>query len=144
MTNANRHPGLDPGSSATRTMDRAPGPAMTSANRHPGLDPGSSATRVMARGPGLAISWLLARVLGLLILLGLAAAAQAQDAPGCAADPSVDRMLAALPRCQKDATFLATLGQRLNAQGRYLEAADHLERALMLDANLKDAQLSYA
>jgi tetratricopeptide (TPR) repeat protein len=98
----------------------------------------------MARGPGLAISWFLARVLGLLFLLGLAAAAQAQDALGCAPDPSVDRMLAAVPRCQKDAMFLATLGQRLNAQGRYLEAADHLERALMLDANLKDAQLSYA
>jgi tetratricopeptide (TPR) repeat protein len=87
---------------------------------------------------------LVARVLGLLSLLGLAAAAQAQDALGCAPDPSVDRMLAAVPRCQKDAMFLATLGQRLNAQGRYLEAADHLERALMLDANLKDAQLSYA
>ena len=84
--------------------------------------------------------WLLLAAL----LVGLSAPAQAQDAPGCAADPSVDRMLAALPRCQKDATFLATLGQRLNAQGRYLEAADHLERALMLDANLKDAQLSYA
>ena len=83
-------------------------------------------------------------MLGLLILLGLAAAAQAQDASGCTPDPSVDRMLAAVPRCQKDAMFLATLGQRLNAQGRYLEAADHLERALMLDANLKDAQLSYA
>ena len=88
--------------------------------------------------------WALARVLGLLILLGLSAPAQAQDAPGCTPDPSVDRMLAAVPRCQKDAMFLATLGQRLNDGGRYLEAADHLERALMLDANLKDAQLSYA
>jgi len=84
--------------------------------------------------------WLLLAAL----LVGLSAPAQAQDAAGCAADTSVDRMLAAVPRCQKDATFLATLGQRLNNEGRYLEAADHLERALMLDANLKDAQLSYA
>ena len=30
------------------------------------------------------------------------------------------------------------------SSGRYLEAADHLERALMLDPSLKDAQLSYA
>lgn len=46
--------------------------------------------------------------------------------------------------CPKSATELATLGQQLNTQGQYLQAAEHLERALMLDPGLKDAQLSYA
>ena len=78
------------------------------------------------------------------MLVGQSAPARAQEATGCVTDTSVEHMLAAVPRCQRDAMFLTTLGQRLNAQGRYLEAADHLERALMLDANLKDAQLSYA
>ncbi len=91
------------------------------------------------------MTWTFARLLGLLALLGMTAAAQAQDASTCVTTGvSLPRLLDALPRCQKDATFLATLGQRLNNEGRYLEAADHLERALMLDANLKDAQLSYA
>ena len=56
----------------------------------------------------------------------------------------LQRMLAQLPDCQKDAQFLSALGQLLNSQGRYLEAADHLERALLLEPDLKDAQLSYA
>lgn len=83
----------------------------------------------------------------LLALLSLATVspARAQDASHCTtADASVQGMLNALPLCQKDALFLATLGQRLNKLGRHLEAADHLERALMLEPNLKDAQLSYA
>lgn len=53
-------------------------------------------------------------------------------------------MLAQLPACGKDAMFLSNLGQLLNSQGRYLEAADHLEHALMLEPGLKDAQFSYA
>lgn len=64
----------------------------------------------------------------------------APDVPAAA----LERMLAQLPVCQKDAVFLAALGQLLNRQERYLEAADHLERALMLEPDLKDAQLSYA
>ena len=57
---------------------------------------------------------------------------------------ALQRMLALLPACSKDAVFLSTLGQLLNSQGRYLEAADHLEHALMLEPDLKDAQLGYA
>ena len=68
-------------------------------------------------------------------------AAATPDLPAAAA---LQRMLAQLSACQKDAVFLVTLGQLLNRQERYLEAADHLERALMLDPDLKDAQLSYA
>ena len=56
----------------------------------------------------------------------------------------LQRMLTQLPDCQRDPQFLAALGQLLNSQGRYLEAADHLERALLLEPDLKDAQLSYA
>lgn len=66
------------------------------------------------------------------------------DAGKSTNDLAIDQLLTALPVCQKDALFLATLGQRLNRAARYLEAADHLERALMLAPDLKDAQFSYA
>lgn len=54
------------------------------------------------------------------------------------------QMLAMLGSCQRDAIFLAALGQMLNQRGRYLDAAMHLERALMFNPQLKDVQLSYA
>ena len=90
-----------------------------------------------------------------LALLVLPALALADEAPHCAAlhagaphaqgqAAALQRMLQALPACQRDAVFLAGLGQLLNRQGRYLEAAEHLERALMLSPELRDAQLSYA
>jgi tetratricopeptide (TPR) repeat protein len=53
-------------------------------------------------------------------------------------------LLAAFGACQNDAAYLATLGDLLNQQGRYQEASEHLERALMLNSKLKGAQLSYA
>lgn len=49
-----------------------------------------------------------------------------------------------LSRCQKDADFLATLGQRMNRLGRHSEAAEHLERALLLDPARQDVQMAYA
>ena len=93
-------------------------------------------------------------------LAAVSPAAHAVEIPACA-EPSkspintaqpvaertaaeLQRMLALLPTCQKDASFLAALGQLLNSLGRYLEAADHLEHALMLEPDLKDAQFSYA
>jgi tetratricopeptide (TPR) repeat protein len=87
------------------------------------------------------------RTLSVLALLGLAivSPARAQDASNCTStDASLQSLIDAVPLCQKNALFLATLGQRLNKLGRHLEAADHLERALMLEPGLKDAQLSYA
>ncbi len=57
---------------------------------------------------------------------------------------ALQQMTAQLLDCQKNAEFLSTLGQLLNSQGRYVEASDHLERALLLEPDLKDAQLSYA
>lgn len=108
-------------------------------------------TRARA-APALALRWL--ALVAVFTLPGLARAGDTavcsplQAQAGQEADNSLDaatqRMLAAVPACQKDANFLAALGRLLNRQGRYLEAADHLERALMLAPDLKDAQLSYA
>ena len=56
----------------------------------------------------------------------------------------IDEQLARLPDCQRSVPFLTQLGQLLNARGRYFEALDHLERALLLDPNLPQAQLDYA
>ena len=92
---------------------------------------------------------------GALALAGLIAPSLAyavEDTP-CAAyaalahqpgSGSLNAWLAALGGCQNDATFLATLGDLLIQQGRYQEASEHLERALLLNADLKGAQLSYA
>lgn len=86
----------------------------------------------------------------LAVTAALCGPACASDTPGelpaCATLPAatLQHMLTQVNACQKDASFLATLGQLLNTQGRYLDAADHLERALMLEPGLKDAQLSYA
>ena len=57
---------------------------------------------------------------------------------------SLEALLAEVAQCQTDAEFLAQLGFLLNAQGRYTEALDHLERALMLNPGLKGAQIDYA
>ena len=59
-------------------------------------------------------------------------------------DTSIEEQLRHLPDCQRNAPCLARLGQQLNALGRYSEALDHLERALMFDPNLPQAQLDYA
>lgn len=56
---------------------------------------------------------------------------------------SPDDWLAVLGACQNDANFLAGLGDLLNQHGRYQEASEHLERAVMLNSGLKGAQLSY-
>lgn len=59
-------------------------------------------------------------------------------------DSTVASLIGALPECQRDASYLAALGHILNQRGRYMEAGDHLERALMLSPELKGAQLDYA
>lgn len=56
----------------------------------------------------------------------------------------VEQMLPSLTRCQGDATWLAALGHLLNRLNRFADAADHLERALMLEPGLQSAQLDYA
>lgn len=46
--------------------------------------------------------------------------------------------------CQHQPQWLAKLGHHLNQLGQYRDAADHLERALMLNSQLLDAQIDYA
>jgi hypothetical protein len=59
-------------------------------------------------------------------------------------DATLDGLIDALPQCQRDPGYLAGLGNILNQRGRYAEAGDHLERALMLAPDLKGAKLDYA
>jgi hypothetical protein len=81
------------------------------------------------------------------VLLACAGIAQAADCT--VADPvpteaALQGLLQRLPECQRDANYLAAIGHLLNERGRYLEAADHLERALLLAPELKGAQVDYA
>lgn len=46
--------------------------------------------------------------------------------------------------CWNQPLFLARLGHLLVKEGLYLDALDYLERAILLDPNLKDAQIDYA
>ncbi len=72
-------------------------------------------------------------------------ASPALPSPACRIlDATLEAMLAEVAHCQANAEFLAQLGYLLNAQGRYNEALDHLERALLLDPRLKGAQIDYA
>lgn len=67
-----------------------------------------------------------------------------QDLPLAEAQAVSNAMLDVLPQCQKDPAWLAVLGHLLNRQARFPEAADHLERALMLAPEMQSAQLDYA
>lgn len=57
---------------------------------------------------------------------------------------SLEQMLQTVPTCQLQPDWLAHLGQRLNEQGRYQEAAEHLERALLLAPQHQGAAFAYA
>jgi hypothetical protein len=59
-------------------------------------------------------------------------------------DAALERLIEELPQCQREPDYLAALGNILNQRGRYVEAGDHLERALMLAPDLKGARLDYA
>jgi len=52
--------------------------------------------------------------------------------------------LARLPQCQSDLDWLLALGQQLNLTRRYEDAADLIERALLLEPALKGARVDYA
>ena len=56
----------------------------------------------------------------------------------------IEEQLAQLPDCQRNPVYLAQIGRLLNAQRRYGEALDHLERALMFDPESAEIQLDYA
>lgn len=85
-------------------------------------------------------AWLLAAGAG--ACAGTAAAAEGAPCPGEGAD--LDTQLAAVSRCQNEPVFLSRLGHALIAQRRYAEAAEHLERAVLLDPRLKGAQIDFA
>lgn len=74
----------------------------------------------------------------------LCAVADPRTVPQTQLPAVVAELQAELPHCQKEATWLAALGHLLMRLGKYSEAAEHLERALMLDPNLQMAQLDYA
>lgn len=81
-----------------------------------------------------------------------------REAPHClpptAGDPSalgpdaaqavVAEQLLRLPQCQRDAAWLAWVGQALNHLGRYPLAAEYLERALMLEPDPPAVRAAYA
>lgn len=86
-----------------------------------------------------------ARFAALVCLLGPGMALAACVVPeGIPDDAALDRLIEAWPECQREPVYLAGLGNILNQKGRYAEAADHLERALMLAPDLKGARLDYA
>lgn len=67
-----------------------------------------------------------------------------QDVPQQSLATTIATLQRDLSYCQKNALWLAALGHLLNRQGRYPEATEHLERALMLEPDLQTAQLDYA
>lgn len=86
----------------------------------------------------------MARVLGLAVALGMAATQVLADPCDASAQPPLEDMVARLPQCERNALWLFRLGGHLIDAGRYAEAADHLERALLLQPDAADLQLAYA
>ena len=56
----------------------------------------------------------------------------------------LDQQMSLLSNCQRNPEYLAQVGRLLIQNGRYLDALDHLERALMLDSDQPAVQLDYA
>lgn len=84
---------------------------------------------------------------------GASVAIRAHDASGCAeiaqlpspgSDDALQRWRAVLPQCQQDPTYLAQLGKMYLDRGQYGEAADHLERALLFNPDMREARMGYA
>lgn len=65
------------------------------------------------------------------------------DSPALQA-ANADELLTHLQRCQNNAAFLARLGQLFNAEQRYPEAAEHLERAILFNPDDAAPQMGYA
>jgi hypothetical protein len=58
-------------------------------------------------------------------------------------DAALDALLAQLPQCQDDPGWLVAAGQTLNQARRYGDAADLIERALLLQPALRGARVDY-
>lgn len=61
-----------------------------------------------------------------------------------AVDQALAVQLQRLPQCQQHAPWLAAMGSALNRLGRYAQAAEYLERALLLDPQQAGVQIEYA
>ncbi len=80
------------------------------------------------------------------LLLVCSSMAFAQVDGSCSPDSgtSLEQLLDDEHACLTNSGFLYTLGQQLNFAGRYAEALDRLEAAIMLNPDLWRAQLEYA
>lgn len=67
-----------------------------------------------------------------------------QDPNALTREPLLSQWLASVTSCQHVPDWLAQLGHALNRLGRHREAADHLERALLLAPELQAAHIDYA
>ena len=79
----------------------------------------------------------------LVVVFFVAGSAQAACVVPAFGTPLADQ-LALLPECQRSAAYLSQIGRLFNAQGRYVDALDHLERALMFDPDQVGTKLDYA
>ena len=61
-----------------------------------------------------------------------------------ASQHTLEQLLANVAQCQHQPDWLTHLGERLNTQGQYAEAAEHLERALLLAPHHLGAAFAYA
>ena len=108
--------------------------------RHPGLV-------WSGLGMGRALPWASVLVLGLGYLFGYSlalaqpAAPQGCEPPGPGTTPQALQLQ--LPACQKSSAWLGAAGKLFNQMGRYPDAADYLERALLLAPDQPQARLDY-
>lgn len=104
----------------------------------------------------LACAWAAAAVLVATQSVAAADAPSAEGSTAAACTPppagrrgfvdaaALDALLAQLPQCQHSPEWLVAVGHQLNLAQRYADAADVIERALMLDPGLKGALVDYA
>lgn len=86
----------------------------------------------------------MASALGMAAAPGHAAPQASECEPITQPPQSLSSLLAGLPQCEKSPNWLVALGEQLLAQQRYAEAAEHLERALLLAPTHLPAALAYA
>ncbi len=104
---------------------------------------------------GPQVDWVRAAACVVLSCAPLVALAQAA-VPAAAVSPTLEcqtsawaaqppeALLRVLPACQGSAEWLALLGRKLLAQRRFGDAAEHLERALLLDPDQPALQMDFA
>jgi tetratricopeptide (TPR) repeat protein len=91
--------------------------------------------------------WRRVTAAGALYILQLATLTPAQASPPdiCRpAEPDIEKLLSNESRCHKSPDFLHALGHLLNVAGRYSEALDRLESAMLLDPERWPVHLEYA